>query len=111
MATLGYRQLTVTSMGWAAAFSDAAATRNRWPSFVTTYSPWVVLALTPGISNSRLGIPAVKAGPSVCHVHGKEAVGEVKEQFLAVAAPSGQLPSVRGDLPFAARLRRIQVNP
>ena len=39
IAALGYRQLTTTSMGWAADFSDAVATRNRWPSLVTTYSP------------------------------------------------------------------------
>jgi hypothetical protein len=39
VAALGYRQFTTTSMGWAVALSDAVATRNRWPSLVTTYSP------------------------------------------------------------------------
>ena len=42
------------------------------------------------------------------HVHGKEAVGEVEEQFLAVAAPSGLLPSCCRDLPFAAWLRLVE---
>ena len=31
-ATPGYRQFTTTSIGWATAFSDCVATRNRWPS-------------------------------------------------------------------------------
>ena len=64
-----------------------------------------------GNIEQAFGNPGSEGGTVGLHVHGKEAVAEVEEQLLAVAAPSGQLTSVRGDLPFAARLRRIQVEP
>src|SRR5277367_333379 len=41
------------------------------------------------------------------HVHGIVAAVELVVQFFAVATPSGYLPSRYGDLPFAARLRRV----
>src|ERR1017187_9197908 len=56
----------------------------------------------------RFGNSCLEGRPIGLYVHGKVLRAEVVVKLLAVAAPSGKLPTRRGYLPFAARLRRVQ---